>query len=266
MGGNVEREVPERFESAVRAQMSEISAASQLLQRRITSAQEREYLLMISRGVARTINALEQWELLERIRGSEDGLAPALAPIDLVEWCGGVVERAGELLGLRGLTLTFRTELKSLVSAGERGLLDRMLYLLLANAAEAKEGGGEIVVTLARSERSAILAVGDVSSEYTKRLLEQGGDLLSRGTDLEPGSEASRRLRLARVIAAGHQGTLVLDHNAGSTRAAVVLPLLEAPVGRLESPGVWGRGMSTALTALSDVLPVSAYGAQHPGA
>lgn len=265
MGGNPEREVTERFESAVRAQMSEISAASQLLQRRITTEQEREYLLMISRGVARTINALEKWGLTQRVRESEDGLHPELAPINLVEWCGGVVERAGGLLELRGITLTFRTELTSLVSAGERGLLDRMLYLLLANAAEAKEDGGEIAVSLSRSGQTAILVVGDVGSEYTKRLLERGGNLLSRGTDLEPGSEASRRLRLARAIAAGHQGTLMLNHSGGGTRAAVVLPLLEAPVGRLESPAVWGSGMSAALTALSDVLPVSAYSAQNTG-
>ena len=57
----------------------------------------------------------------------------------------------------------------------------------------------------------------------------------------------------------------MLDHSGGGTRAAVVLPLLEAPVGRLESPAVWGSGMSAALTALSDVLPVSAYSAQNTG-
>lgn len=261
-----EDRIPQTVEGlgrAVRAQMSDISAASQLLQRRIGSEQEREYLMMISRGVARTVNALEQWELEERIR-ENGGLRPSFAPIDLVEWCGALTARADALFRRRELGLAFQTELVCLITEGDRELLDRMMYLLLANAAQGAEAGEEIAVTLAHTQHEVILAVGDAGGEGAGSFWKDcaGGTLEEEA--LAPGSEAGQRMRLARAIAQAHGGMLIVDHALRGTRVAAVLPVREpAEHERMESPDSWGHGIGAALTALSDVLPASAYAAQY---
>ena len=61
---------PRQVDSALRAQLNDISAACQLLQRR-AQERDREYLALIYRGTLRAMRILEQRELARRLEGKE---------------------------------------------------------------------------------------------------------------------------------------------------------------------------------------------------
>ena len=246
-------------DGALRAQLSDISAACQLLQRR-ARAEDREYLAVICRGTLRAMRLLELRELARRLE-DEDELRVDFAELELVDWCGTLVRHAGELLEDLGISTTFQTELAQLPTLGDEALLEQLLYALLSNGAKAMaaNGGGRLSVTLSRRGDNAVLTVGDegqgVSEERLSRLF-QGGD----GPDLAPGAGAGLGLALARTIAELHGGLLILENDPGhGVRAAVCLPIRTGHRARLESPRAAEHGFDRGLVALSDVLPLTAF-------
>ena len=155
---------PRQVDSALRAQLNDISAACQLLQRR-AQERDREYLALIYRGTLRAMRILEQRELARRLE-DEDELRVVFADLELVDWCRTITSHAGELLASLGITVTFQTELVQLPTLGDRGLLEQLLYALLSNAAKAMDGGGRLSVALGRRGDNAVLTVGDEGREF----------------------------------------------------------------------------------------------------
>ena len=247
---------PRQVDSALRAQLNDISAACQLLQRR-AQERDREYLALIYRGTLRAMRILEQRELARRLE-DEDELRVVFADLALGDWCRTITSHAGELLASLGITVTFQTELVQLPTLGDRGLLEQLLYALLSNAAKAMDGGGRLSVALGRRGDNAVLTVGDEGrgmSEETLVRLFQDGD----GPNLLPGAGAGFGLRLARTIAELHGGLMILENDPGhGVRAAVCLPIREERRMRLESPRPVEHGFDRGLVALADV-PSSAY-------
>jgi len=248
---------PRQVDSALRAQLNDISAACQLLQRR-AQERDREYLALIYRGTLRAMRILEQRELARRLE-DEDELRVVFADLELVDWCRTITSHAGELLASLGITVTFQTELVQLPTLGDRGLLEQLLYALLSNAAKAMDGGGRLSVALGRRGDNAVLTVGDEGrgmSEETLVRLFQDGD----GPNLLPGAGAGFGLRLARTIAELHGGLMILENDPGhGVRAAVCLPIREERRMRLESPRPVEHGFDRGLVALADVLPLEAF-------
>ena len=248
---------PRQVDSALRAQLNDISAACQLLQRR-AQERDREYLALIYRGTLRAMRILEQRELARRLE-DEDELRVVFADLELVDWCRTITSHAGELLASLGITVTFQTELVQLPTLGDRGLLEQLLYALLSNAAKAMDGGGRLSVALGRRGDNAVLTVGDEGrgmSEETLVRLFQDGD----GPNLLPGAGAGFGLRLARTIAELHGGLMILENDPGhGVRAAVCLPIREERRMRLESPRPVEHGFDRCLVALADVLPLEAF-------
>ena len=94
---------PRQVDSALRAQLNDISAACQLLQRR-AQERDREYLALIYRGTLRAMRILEQRELARRLE-DEDELRVVFADLELVDWCRTITSHAGELLASLGITV-----------------------------------------------------------------------------------------------------------------------------------------------------------------
>lgn len=252
---------PRQVDAALRTQLNDAAAASQLLLRRCESEKDLEYLEIIYRAVLRAARVLDNRALARKLE-DEDELRAVFLPMDLVSWCRELTDRVAALLGTMGISLSFRTELKELVTLGDQTLLEQMMYELLSNAAKAARPGGRVAVALSGGEKMAAIIISDegdgISKEALDRLLrdEEG----PHAPDLTPEAGAGLGLRLTRAIVGIHGGlTMIETAPGGGTRMAVSLPLREGTRDRLESPRLSGEGYDRALTALSDVLPLEAF-------
>ena len=247
------------MDGALRARLSEISAAVQLLQRRAPE-EDRPYLAAAGRAACRAMRVLNERELARRLE-DEDELRAVFATMDLVDWCRGAAEHAGELLAAAaGLTVTFQADRTALVTLADQELLEQLLYALLSNAAKAARPGGTLTVTLASREKRAVLTVGDEGAGMDEKTMARLFQEPDGSVTLLPESGAGFGLWLARAIAEVHGGVLVLENTPGAgVRAAVSLPIREGYRTGLESPRLGDDGFDRALVALSDVLPSGAF-------
>ena len=249
---------PRQVDGALRARLSEISAAVQLLQRR-AAEEDRPYLAAAGRAACRAMRVLNERELARRLE-DEDELRAVFATMDLVDWCRGAAEHAGELLAAAGLTVTFQADRTALVTLADQELLEQLLYALLSNAAKAARPGGTLTVTLAAREKRTVLTVGDEGAGMDEKTMARLFQEPDGSVTLLPESGAGFGLRLARAIAEVHGGVLVLENTPGAgVRAAVSLPIREGYRTGLESPRLGDDGFDRALVALSDVLPSGAF-------
>lgn len=249
---------PAQADGALRAQLSEIAAAGQLLLRR-AEEKDKEYLAGMCRAAFRAMRIVNNRALARRLE-DEDELRAVFATMDLVDWGRELTEHLTELLEPTGIALSFQTELVSLVTLGDGELLEQMIYALVSNAVKAMKGGGRLWISLGRSRKNAVLTVGDegpgLSGEALARIFPEE----ELGPDLTPGAGAGFGLRLARTIAELHGGLMMLETMpGGGVRAAAALPLREGGRDRLESPAAGEEGLDRALVALSDVLPLEVF-------
>lgn len=249
----------EQISAAFRGPLAEASMAAQVLARRCTDGKDRMYLGVICRSVARALCVLEQVELTARLT-DEDELRAVFSTEDLAELCRRVTDTAADLLGPMGITVEFSPETEPLTTQVDEGQMERLLYELIANGAKAMPEGGRLSVRLSRTERAAVITVGDegqgMSPEAMERLFGTGVP----APDLSPAAGAGLGLPLARAIAEVHGGMLVMETAPESgVKAAVALPLREERHNRLKSPPPEEYRRDRALVALSDVLPIRAF-------
>jgi signal transduction histidine kinase len=107
---------------------------------------------------------------------------------------------------------------------GDRDLLAQLLVNLIDNALRHTPAGASVAVALTRDDRHACLVVADdgpsLEEEERRRLTDPRARRVSATTDRE-----GVGLKLAQVIATGHQGSLSLHDNQPGLRVEVVLPL-----------------------------------------
>jgi len=107
---------------------------------------------------------------------------------------------------------------------GDRDLLAQLLINLIDNGLRHTPAGARVAVALTRVGEQARLTVADdgpsLAEEERRRLADPRAQ--------RPGAAAERQgvgLKLAQVIAAGHQGSLSLHDNRPGLRVEVLLPL-----------------------------------------
>jgi len=110
-----------------------------------------------------------------------------------------------------------------------------MLINLIDNALRHTPEGTHISVMLARDGPQARLVVADNGPSVSKEMRERMADPRARRI-AHPTTREGVGLRLAQVIATGHQGKLTLHDNGPGLRVEIVLPLtLSRRVGATES-------------------------------
>lgn len=118
---------------------------------------------------------------------------------------------------------------------GDRDLLAQMLINLIDNALRHTPEGTQISVMLTRDGPQARLVVADNGPSMSEEMRERMADPRARRIANSPTREGVG-LRLAQVIATGHQGKLTLHDNRPGLRVEIVLPLtLSRRVGTTES-------------------------------
>jgi hypothetical protein len=118
---------------------------------------------------------------------------------------------------------------------GDRDLLAQMLINLIDNALRHTPVGTRVAVSLARDGRQARLVIADDGPSVSEEMRERMADPHARRL-ANPTTREGVGLRLAQVIATGHQGRLTLHDNRPGLRVEVILPLtLSRRVGAVES-------------------------------
>lgn len=236
----------------LRLQLSDITAASQMLEQTTSEDRARAYLAVLNQGICRMLRTVGQMELLNRLT-EEDEIRVFPVPTDLGVWTRELAEHArGILLGAR-VSLEYRGP-KVLMATVDQGLVQQMLLELICVAAQP---GGEVSLSLAKQEDTACFTVCGTGTQIPPEDLVQ---LLFPREETLPSSWG---LPLARQIAELHGGSLVAGTVNGARAALVAtLPLrLDLPVSHLDSPSrlYASGGFCAELVAFSQILPTDSF-------
>lgn len=234
--------------AALRSQLNQIAAASQLLESGVSAQRGRTYLSAINQGICRMLRIIGRMELEQRL--TEEPASLSLTCIDLprfFEDLGGRLEGILAAIGVR-----FTVSCPPLLLYADRELLTQLLLELTGHLALA---GTQITLTVTHRDRNIHMTLSDCGPGCA-----DGRPVLP---ELLESEEEQTALRIARRIAELHGGTLILS--PGSEQAlslAVSLPTEdEAHSGLLEEPSLdWNSGgFDPALVALSHLLPASSF-------
>ena len=117
---------------------------------------------------------------------------------------------------------------------GDRDLLAQLLINLIDNALRHTPPGSHVSVALSRVGEHALLSVADNGPSLSDADRQRLADRRRRGA--VAGKRDGFGLKLAHVIALGHQGRLTLLDNRPGLRVEVELPLRLAPRARGTAP------------------------------
>lgn len=239
--------------AALRMQLAQMTAASQMLEQSAKDEKSRGYLAALNQSICRMLRIVGRMELTMQLT---EELRLELTPVDLGGLATGVGEQAAGLLRHAGVQIDIRG-LERLPAQADEGMLRQLLLELIANAAKA---GSRVTLALAQDGDQAVFTVTDngpgLSPEGLARLFN--GD----AEDVPDWRKPGNGIAIARRIAGLHGGRLmaycVPD---GGLRVAVSIPRGKAAGGALSSPVLrWDAGgFSEELVALSGLLPTAAF-------
>ncbi len=240
--------------AALRSNLNQIAAASQVLERSATDEKGRSYLAVINQSVCRMLRIVGRMELGQRLAGGQ--IRPAPAHIDLARWLRDLAQRLSGVLADIGIAFTLDAP-DDLPVYADGELLQQMLLELIAHMALA---ANRITLTVARTEGTVRFTLCD------------NGPAPAEGRPALPSpledEEEQSSLELARAIAELHGGAVVVSSDPGlALSMAVSVPLEAAPSTLLESPRApWhSEGFDPALVAMSELLPARAFRPENLG-
>lgn len=234
--------------AALRSQLNQMAAASQVLERNTADEKGRSYLAVINQSICRMLRIVGRMELSHRLTGGEVQLSPR--QLDLSLWLQNLSSRLSGVLADIGITFTLDAP-PFLPAYADGELLQQMLLELISNLALAATG---ITLTVTRK---------DGGIQFT---LTDDGPGKAEGRPVLPAvleeDEEKASLDLARSIAELHGGTLVVSADAKlALSMAVSIPLEKAPVDQLESLGApwYSGGFDAVLVSMSELLPARSF-------
>lgn len=257
----------DRLTGGLRTQLQEMTAASHALASSLAGNEKAEsYLAVLNKGICAQLRLVRRLELDGRL-SSPDEIRLRCGPVDLVELCRNLMERADRLTRpLLDIRSEFSTTLTALPTLADKAALEEMLLDFVANGVRAIGRSGTVRLKLERRgnrEDQAVFTVTDTGGGLDSAVLAG----LFDPEEAQPETPA-RGLLLARQIAELHGGTLAAGNTeAGSACLVVSIPIVERMGGRLNTPGprVDAGGWDSALVALSGLLPLQAFRPERRG-
>ena len=226
-----------RTAAALRLQLAQMTAASQLLERTATDERSRGCLAAMNQSICRMLRIVGRLELAHRL-GEEEPPRLERDSADLARVARELGARLEGLLACAGVSLTVEAP-ESLPAWVDEGLVGQMLMELVSNAAKA---GGNVTLSLSERDGQAMFTVEDdgagIDSERVQYLFSGEEEAVP---DWRRGGVG---VAVARRVAALHGGTLVADCAPGrGLRVVASIPLGAAGGMRLETPALaWDRG------------------------
>ncbi len=189
-----------------------------------------------------------------------------LQNLDLCTLAEEVFRECLPLAELAGRRLTFRCGEGAVVTALHRDSVQHVLYHLISNALKFAPAGSEITLHCRRSASRALVTVQDRGPGISQEKLELLLSTPLSSLKPEPAPHGlGLGLPLARAMAEGMGGQLLLESSPEGTSATLALPLKQVPAFVQDVPFLYTGGFSAPLTELSDALPVRAF-LQNPAA
>lgn len=249
-----------RTAAALRIQLAQITAASQMLERNAWDEKGRGYLAALNQGICRMLRIVGRMELTDRLACETPQLE--MVPADLGDLVSELCDRMEGLLRCAEVNLSASVP-EHLPARVDADMIRQLLIELVANAAKA---GRCVTVTLKPGKDGAVLTVVDdgpgIPPEQVARLFS------SKMETLPDWQRSGIGVAIARRIAALHGGTLMADCAVGrGLRVTVSIPLSLDGSGGLESPGPrWDRsGFDETMVGLSHLLPAQAFAPGEDG-
>ena len=246
-----------RTAAELRAQLAQMTAAAQVLERTATDEKSRRYLAVMEQSICRMLRVVGRLELTQRLGGDDEPARLEAVLTDLARLTRELGGRMGRLLASARVELTVDTP-DWMGALADEGLIRQMLMELVSNGAKA---GKHITLTLTQQDRRAVFTVEDDGPGVEPERL---GRLFSGQEEAVPDwRRAGVGVAIARRVADLHGGALVADCAPGKGLRVVASIPLGTPGGSVfETPALaWDRGgISEELVALSGLLPVGAFG------
>ncbi len=232
----------------LRANLSAITAASQVLERSVKSEKERSYLASINQSIFRMLHLIGRLELAHCLT-DEDEIRAKNAVYDLGPWLRELAARLGSVLAVN--RIEFHAEHpECLLLYCDLPMLQQALLELVSAAAE---GADRVVLTVAARGKEVSLVVRGNGPVRT-------AEALSALTDEKEGVLSG--VVLARQAISLHGGSLAVEApQEGGLVLAASLPIRERETAlRLNSPDIGHTGgLDPVLVALSGQLPAAAF-------
>jgi len=198
----------------------------------VAEEQRGRAIAIMERQIAHLVRLVD--ELLDVGRLDHGKLTLRIEAVDLAEAVFHAVESVRPHLDARAQSVRLRLGSAPLVVRGDPGRLLQIACNLLSNASKFSAQGGEITVSLARSEEEAVLRVRDGGIGIEPALLPHVFEMFAQGpvgTSANDGLGIG--LALVRRLAEAHGGTATA-HSAGpgaGSEFVVRLPV-EGPASR----------------------------------
>lgn len=235
--------------AALRSQLNQMAAASQVLERNTDSEKGRAYLAVINQSICRMLRIVGRMELGHRLTDEE---AVRLTPkyTDLALQLNDLGNRLNGVLADIGITFTLHCP-DRLLAVVDGDLLQQMLLELVSNLAMVST---EIVLSVSSKDNKLYFTLSD------------NGPGKAEGRPVLPAvleeQEEQSSMELVRQIAELHGGTLMISGSADQRLSvAVSIPLNEASSLQMESPcAPWhSGGFDSVLVAMSQLLPSRSF-------
>lgn len=234
--------------AALRSQLNQMAAASQVLERSTAGEKERTYLAVINQSICRMLRIVGRMELGHRL--TDEAAQLSLRYIDLTLQLEDLSSRLQGVLADIGVTFTLHSP-DHLYAVADGDLLRQMLLELISNLA--------LVST-------AITLSVTVKDDRIHFSLRDNGPGQADGRPRLPAQleeqEEQSSLDLARKIAELHGGTLMISASEDdSLSIAVSIPHKKDSGLRLESSAAawYTGGFDPVLVAMSQLLPSRSF-------
>jgi signal transduction histidine kinase len=190
----------------------------------VSPAERHTYLTVVDRNAVRLLGLVE--DLLFVAQVDDDKLALDEAEFDFAEVTADAVQAARPAAEKRRITLRVESEPR-LTLLGDRGRLAQVVDNLLSNALKFTPEGGNVTVTLARTNGNASLVVADTGAGMRPDELGHLFERFYRTDDARAQAIQGTGLGLSisKAIIDAHQGTITAHSQLGiGTSLTVELP------------------------------------------
>jgi two-component system phosphate regulon sensor histidine kinase PhoR len=222
------REFVSNASHELRTPVAAIKASAETLQ---VAADDPSAIREFADRIVRDAGRMERMlgELLELSR-LESGDTPLhLIPVDLVEFAHEVVARFRPIADAKRVTLRCVAQPPLPVVTGDKEKLHQLAGNLIINAIKATPEGGEVVLSVERTEGGVEMRVADTGKGIEQEHLPHIFERFYKADRSSGDGGAGLGLAIAKHIAQAHQGNIAVRSRAGEGSTFTVW--LPVPVG-----------------------------------